>query len=70
MIATSTRAALAVVCLVTLTGCFSDSRNAAPAAKNFAKRVTIAPQLALFIRCTGTGPVVVADNGLGIPTEA
>jgi predicted alpha/beta hydrolase family esterase len=32
--------------------------------------VAIAPHVRLFIQCTGTGPVVVADNGLGIPTEA
>ena len=30
----------------------------------------IAPHLRLFLQCTGTGPVVLADNGLGIPTEA
>ncbi len=70
MIATSTRAALAVACALALAGCSSHSGNAAPAAENFAKRVTIAPHLDLFIRCTGTGPVVLADNGLDIPTEA
>ena len=56
MIATSTRAVLAVACALALAGCSSHSGNAAPAAENFAKRVTIAPHLDLFVRCTGTGP--------------
>ena len=70
MISTSTRIALAAACALALTGCSSHSSEAAPATRDFAKRVTIAPHVSLFIRCTGTGPVVLADNGLGIPTEA
>jgi pimeloyl-ACP methyl ester carboxylesterase len=70
VIATSTKAALAAACALALTGCSSDSGNTGPTAENFAKRVAVAPHLRLFIQCTGSGSVVVADNGLGIPTEA
>ena len=70
VIATTTKAVLAVACALALVGCASHHGNTARATKNFAKRVTVEPQLRLFIQCTGSGPAVLADNGLDIPTEA
>jgi hypothetical protein len=69
VITPSTTAALAA-CALALTGCSSDGGNTGPTTENFAKPVAIAPHVRLFIQCIGAGPVVVADNGLGIPTEA
>ncbi len=68
--ATIVRAALGAACVLALAACSSDNGNAAPAPKNFAKRVAVAPHVRLFIQCTGSGPVVLADNGLAIPTPA
>jgi alpha-beta hydrolase superfamily lysophospholipase len=70
VLGTSAKTALVAACVLALTGCSSESGNTAPTTKNFANRVAIAPHLRLFLQCTGTGPVVLADNGLGIPTEA
>ena len=70
VLGTSATAALAAVCALAFTGCSSHSGHTAPATNNFAKRVAVEPQVGLFIQCTGSGPVVLADNGLGIPTEA
>jgi hypothetical protein len=59
--------ALAVLCLAALAGCSSHGKSSTP---TFAKLVRIAPHVRLWIQCTGTGPTVLADNGLGIPTQA
>jgi pimeloyl-ACP methyl ester carboxylesterase len=62
------RIACAALCLAALAAC--SSHNESSARQNFAKRVTVAPHVRLWIQCSGSGPVVLADNGLGIPTEA
>lgn len=54
----------AAVCLVALAGC---SEKRAP--DHFAKGVRVAPGVRLWIECSGSGPVVLADGGLGIPTQ-
>ncbi len=50
--------------MIVLAGC-SDRKT-----KTVAKAFEIAPQVRLYLACTGSGPVVLADNGLGIPTQA
>ena len=63
------KALCAGVCLLALTG-----RSSSGAAKRtpdrFATAVKVAPNVRLWIACSGAGPVVLADGGLGIPTEA
>jgi len=56
------------LCVATVAGCASHGGTSAP--RNVAKRVTVEPHVGLWIQCSGSGPVVLADNGLGIPTEA
>jgi len=70
VIASSARIVLAACCAVALAGCLSDGESAGPTTKSFAKRVAVERQVGLFIQCTGTGPTVLADNGLDIPTPA
>jgi Serine aminopeptidase, S33 len=56
------------LCVLALAACASHNESSTP--QNFAKRVTVAPHVRLWIECIGSGPVVLADNGLGIPTAA
>jgi pimeloyl-ACP methyl ester carboxylesterase len=58
----------AALCLAVLAGCSSHNESSAP--RSFAKHVTVAPHVRLWIQCSGSGPTVLADNGLGIPTQA
>ncbi len=57
------------VCLLALAGC-SSSGAAKRTPERFAAAVKVAPHVRLWIACSGAGPVVLADGGLGIPTEA
>ena len=58
----------AALCIVVLAGCSSQGDKGATS--HFAKRVRVAPGVRLWIECSGRGPVVLADGGLGIPTQA
>lgn len=57
-------AALAVVLAASGAGCGS------PGASDFAKSVRVDAHTRLWLACSGSGPVVLADSGLGIPTQA
>jgi pimeloyl-ACP methyl ester carboxylesterase len=59
------RAVCLGICAVVVAGCSSSGSSV-----RFAKRVEVAPQLRLWVSCSGKGPVVVADGGLAIPTQA
>lgn len=58
----------AALCILFLAGC--SSHGARSVSGPLAKRVRVEPNVRLWISCSGTGPVVLADNGLGMPTEA
>jgi pimeloyl-ACP methyl ester carboxylesterase len=62
------KGACAALCVFVLAGCSSQGDKSV--ANRFAKRVTVAPHVRLWIECSGRGPVVLADGGLGIPTQA
>ena len=57
------------ICLLALAGC-SSGGAAKRTPDRFATAVKVAPDVHLCIACSGAGPVVLADGGLGIPTEA
>jgi pimeloyl-ACP methyl ester carboxylesterase len=59
---------LAVVALLALAGCSSHAGDRAP--PRFAKLFEVEPGLGLWLACSGRGRVVLADGGLGVPTEA
>jgi pimeloyl-ACP methyl ester carboxylesterase len=46
------------------------NRNGPPVQPDLAKAVEVAPGVRLWTRCSGTGPVALADGGLAIPTQA
>jgi pimeloyl-ACP methyl ester carboxylesterase len=62
------KGACAALCVLVLAGCSSQGHKSVP--NHFAKRVRVAPDVRLWIECSGSGPVVLADGGLGIPTRA
>lgn len=70
MTASLARIAVPALCAFALAGCSSGGGSAAAPTGNFAKRIEVEPHVRLFIHCTGTGPTVLADNGLGIPAPA
>ena len=63
------KALCAVVCLLALAG-RSSSGAAKRSPDRLAAAVKVGPHVRLWIACSGDGPVVLADGGLGIPTEA
>ena len=63
------KALCAVICLLALAGC-SSNEAAKRSPDRLATAVEVAPHVHLWIACSGAGPVVLADGGLGIPTEA
>ena len=63
------KALCAGVCLLALAGC-SSSGTAKRTPERFATTAEVAPHVRLWIACRGDGPVVLADGGLGVPTEA
>jgi len=65
---TDAKAVCGVLCILFLTGC--SSHAARSVSGPFAKRVRVEPNVRLWISCSGSGTVVLADNGLGLPTEA
>jgi pimeloyl-ACP methyl ester carboxylesterase len=63
------KALCAGVCALALAGC-SSGEAAKRTPNHLARAVAVALHVRLWIACTGSGPVVLADGGLGIPTEA
>jgi pimeloyl-ACP methyl ester carboxylesterase len=55
---------------IALLACSAAAARAEQRPGRFAKKIQVAPHLRLWIDCTGSGPVALADAGLGIPTEA
>jgi pimeloyl-ACP methyl ester carboxylesterase len=62
------RVICAGACLLALAGCSSGER--AKRTPDFAGAFEVAPHVRLWIACSGNGPVVLADGGLGTPTQA
>lgn len=60
------KAVSVAVCVAVLVGCSSEGAKQA----DFARAVQVAPHVRLWISCKGNGPAVLADGGLGIPTQA
>jgi pimeloyl-ACP methyl ester carboxylesterase len=56
-------------CALVLAAC-SSGKSAEPTSTHFAKAVEVAPHVRLWLACSGSGPVVLEDGGLGSPTEA
>lgn len=63
------KALYAGVCALALVGC-SSSEAAKRTPEHVARAVEVAPHVRLWVACSGKGPVVLADGGLGIPTQA
>ncbi len=62
------KAACVGVCALALAGCSSGSGR--KDTSDFARAVKVAPHVRLWLSCSGNGPLVLADGGLGIPTQA
>jgi Serine aminopeptidase, S33 len=56
-------------CALVLAACTS-GKSAETASTRFARAVEVAPHVHLWLACSGSGPVVLEDGGLGSPTEA